>query len=409
MTGTYRAREIAGRVSVALRTLPVVVVTGLRQAGKTTFLQRDAIFRGRRYLSLDDFATLEAARRDPRALLAGDEPMTIDEAQRCPELLLAIKQAVDERREPGRFVISGSANLALLRGVSESLAGRAIYLTLHPFTRRERLGAVGSRPFLLQVLEEDAVPRGASGPAVGGDEILRGGMPAIALDPAVDRATWLLGYEQTYLDRDVRSLTQVADLVSFRNLLRLAALRGGQLLNVSELARDARLSVATVTRYLGLLETSFVVTRLPPYLRSRVTRLIKSPKLYVADSGLAAHLTDADDLGPAADEPLRGALFETFVHQNLAAILAALPGRSELAFWSVQGRYEVDFVIGSGRRVVAVEAKAGARFGDRELAGLRAFLAKTGRAGLGLLAYRGSEVVPLGERLYAVPVGTLLS
>jgi len=153
MTETYRPRAIASLARAALRALPVVVVTGLRQAGKTTFLQRDPVFKGRRYLSLDDFATLEAARRDPRALLDGDEPLTIDEAQRCPELLLAVKQAVDRHGEPGRFVLSGSANLALLRGVSESLAGRAVYLTLHPFTRRERLGDTGSRPFLLEVLE----------------------------------------------------------------------------------------------------------------------------------------------------------------------------------------------------------------------------------------------------------------
>jgi uncharacterized protein len=409
MTGDYRPREIAPRVRAALRSLPVAVLTGLRQAGKTTFLRQDPALRGRRYLSLDDFATLEAARRDPRALLSGDEPLTIDEAQKCPELLVAVKQAVDREREPGRFVLSGSANLALLSGVSESLAGRAIYLTLPPFTRRERLGDLASRPFVLRVLEESAVPRGAKGGRLEEGEILRGGMPAVVLDPGVDRTTWLLGYEQTYLERDVRNLAQVGDLVSFRNLLRLAALRGGQLLNVSELARDARLSVPTVTRYLGLLEASFVIARLPPFLRSRATRLIKSPKLYVADSGLAAHLSEVDDLRPGTDEPLRGALFETFVHQNLAGILAAAEGRRDLAFWSVQGRHEVDFVVASGRRFVAIEVKAGARFSDRDISGLRTFVERTAGEGVGLLAYDGSELVSLGNRLYAVPAGLLLS
>jgi hypothetical protein len=409
MTETYRPRAIASLARAALRTLPVVVVTGLRQAGKTTFLQRDPVFKGRRYLSLDDFATLEAARRDPGALLDGDEPLTIDEAQRCPELLLAVKQAVDRHGEPGRFVLSGSANLALLRGVTESLAGRAVYLTLHPFTRRERLGETGSRPFLLEVLETGTPPRGARGGAIGEGEVLEGGMPALVLEKTRDRSLWLKGYEQTYLERDVRDLARVGDLVSFRNLLRLAALRGAQLLNLSDLARDARMSVPTVTRYLSLLETSFVVARLPPHLRSRVTRLVKSPKLYVADSGLACHLTDVDDLRPSADEPLRGALFETFVHQNLAGILASWSGRAELAFWSVQGRHEVDFVVSSGRRFVAVEVKAGSRFGDRDLGGLRAFLEKTSGAGVGLLAYNGTELLPLGERLYAVPLAMLLS
>jgi predicted AAA+ superfamily ATPase len=409
MTGTYQPRALASLARAALRALPVVVVTGLRQAGKTTFLQRDPAFKGRRYLSLDDFATLEAARRDPRALLEGDEPLTIDEAQRCPELLLAVKQAVDRRREPGRFVLSGSANLSLLRGVSESLAGRAVYLTLHPFTRRERLGEPGSRPFLVEVLAEGTLPKGAKGGALAESEVLTGGMPALVLGKTADRALWLRGYEQTYLERDVRDLARIGDLVSFRHLLRLTALRGGQLLNLSDLARDARMSVATVTRHLGLLETSFVVARLAPHLRSRVTRLVKSPKLYVADSGLACHLTDVADLRPSAEEPLRGAVFETFVHQNLAGLLASWSGRAELAFWSVQGRHEVDFVVTSGRRFVAVEVKAGSRFEGRDLGGLRAFVEKASGAGVGLLAYNGDELLPLGDRLYAVPLGMLLS
>ena len=136
----YLDRELSPLLREALETLPVVVVTGLHQAGKTTLLQGDAAFRDRRYLTLDDFATLEAARRDPDALIAGDEPLTIDEVQRSPDLLVAVKRAVDQRRAPGRFLLSGSANLALLGGVSESLAGRSLYLTLHPFNRRERKG-----------------------------------------------------------------------------------------------------------------------------------------------------------------------------------------------------------------------------------------------------------------------------
>ncbi len=409
MTGGYRPREIAPRVRAALRSLPVVVLTGLRQAGKTTFLRHDPALDGRRYLSLDDFATLDAARRDPRALLSGELPLTIDEVQRCPDLLLAVKQAVDEGRRPGRFVLSGSANLALLSGVSESLAGRAIHLTLPPFTRRELGGDLASRPFVLRALEDGVVEAGAPVEPLGEGEVLRGGMPAVALDPGVDRATWMLGYEQTYLERDVRNLAQVGDLVSFRNLLRLAALRGGQILNVSELARDARVPPATASRHLGILEASFVVARVPPFLRSRTTRLVKSPKLYVSDSGLAAHLTGVEDLRPESDEPLRGALFETFVHQNLAGILAAAGGRSELSFWSVQGRHEVDFVVSSGRRFVAIEVKAGERFADRDVSGLRAILERTPGTGVGLLAHNGTELVPLGERLYAVPTSLLVS
>jgi predicted AAA+ superfamily ATPase len=408
MTG-YRPREITPLLREALGSLPVVVVTGLRQAGKTTLLATDPAFAGRRYLTLDDLATLEAAQRDPEALIRGDEPVTVDEVQRCPGLLLAVKREVDRRREPGRFLLSGSANLALLGGVSESLAGRSLYLTLHPFTRRERQGRTGEPPFLVRFLAEPWLPASSGAEPVAASEILAGGLPPVALGAAGNPGLWFLGYEQTYLERDLRALTQVADLIAFRNVMRLAALRTCQLLNQSELARDARLPVSTVSRYLGLLNASFVLARLAPHLRSRTTRLLKSPKIFVSDSGLAAHLVGASDLSPEADEPMRGALVETYVHQNLAGILAAHLPQARLDYWSVQGRHEVDFVVSLGRATVAIEVKAAARVGDRDLAGLRAFRAHTPGVRAGIVAYNGTEALRLGDDLYAIPLGLLLS
>ncbi|HEV3077439.1 MAG TPA: ATP-binding protein [Thermoanaerobaculia bacterium] len=411
----YCPREITFLLREALQTLPVVVVTGLRQAGKTTLLATDPAFAGRRYLTLDDLATLEAAERDPEALIAGDEPVTVDEVQRSPGLLLAVKRAVDRRREPGRFLLSGSANLALLSGVSESLAGRALYLTLHPFTRRERLGRTAQLPFLVRFLAEPKLPVSSGAGAepraepLSADEILAGGLPPVALGDVANRALWFLGYEQTYLERDLRALSQVADLVAFRNLMRLAALRTGQLLNQSELARDARLPVSTVSRYLGLLEAAFVIVRLGPHLRSRATRLLKTPKVFVSDSGLAAHLVGATDLSPEADEPMRGALLETYVYQNLAGILGAHLPHARLAHWSLQGRHQVDFVVSQGSRAVAIEVKAAARIGDRDLAGLKALKDKTPGVRAGVVAYNGTEALRLGDDLIAIPLGLLLS
>ena len=406
---TYRPREITPLLREALGTLPVVVVTGLRQAGKTTLLATDPAFAGRRYLTLDDLVILEAAERDPEALIAGDEPVTVDEVQRSPGLLLAVKRAVDRRREPGRFLLSGSANLALLGGVSESLAGRALYLTLHPFTRRERLGRTAEPPFLVRFFAEPKLPVSSGAEPLTAEEILAGGLPPVALGDVANRALWFLGYEQTYLERDLRALSQVADLVAFRNVMRLAALRTGQLLNQSELARDARVPVSTVSRYLGLLEAAFVIVYLAPHLRSRATRLLKSPKIFVSDSGLAAHLVGATNLAPEADEPMRGALLETYVHQNLAGILDAHLPQATLAHWSLQGRHEVDFVVSQGSRAVAIEVKAAARIGDRDLAGLKALKAKTPGMRAGIVAYNGTEVLRLGDDLYAVPLGLLLS
>jgi predicted AAA+ superfamily ATPase len=406
MTG-YRPRSIGPVVLEALEEMPVVVVTGLRQTGKSTFLQNEDGLKTRLYLSLDDLAQLEAARRDPERFVDVAGPLTVDEVQRCPELLLAIKRAVDRDRRPGRFLLSGSANLSLLGGVSESLAGRAVYLTLYPFTRRELRGARKRATFLRSVFENGAPPRIREVSPVTAHDVVIGGFPPVALGLAKKPEIWFRGYEQTYLERDVRSLSRITDLVSFRQFLRLAALRTGQLLSVSELGRDSKLNVTTTSRYLSLLEASFVVSRVGPFLSNRATRLIKSPKLYVGDSGLAAHLSGSSE--PMREPALGGALLETYAAQNIASILESSWPGARLSFWSIQGRHEVDFIVESGSDSLAIEVKSGARVRDRDIAGLQAFLRTEPRCRVALLAYGGSEVVPLGERLWAVPLDRVLS
>ncbi|MCG8458796.1 MAG: ATP-binding protein [Holophagales bacterium] len=405
---TYLARDLSTYAARALSAVPVVVITGLRQAGKTTFLRRDPIFRGRRYLNLDTFATLEAARQDPDGLILGEDPLLIDEAQRAPELLLALKRAVDHHRRPGQFVLSGSANLSLLEGASETLAGRSLYMRLHPFTRRE-LKNTDARPFLPSFFEQPRTPEPGPIPdPVRDEEILDGGMPPVAVDRS-DRRLWLRGYEQTYIERDVRQLRQVADLGTFRNLVRLSALRSAQLLNTSSLGRDAKLPATTTARYLDVLETSFVIERLPAFVRSKSQRLMKSPKLFVADSGLAAHLAAVDEISLESGEALRGPLWETWVFQNLRGLVDAFLPDVELGFWSIQGRHEVDFVLSRGRRSIAIEVKSGTRFRKSDLTGLRHFLEVTPGAVAGVLAYNGREAVSLGDRAWAIPLDTLLS
>jgi predicted AAA+ superfamily ATPase len=212
----YLPREIAPRLAKALQTLPVVVVSGLRQAGKSTLLQAERSLSTRRaYRTLDDFAVLAAARSHPESLLEGR--VTLDEVQRCPSLLIAIKRAVDQRREPGRFVLSGSANLALLGQVTETLAGRAGYYTLAPMTRREIRGTTKRPPFLAAFLRKPHLPAGAAEP-IHGNEVLLGGLPPVCLGAPDAAGEWFRGYVQTYLERDLRQLAQVADLVSFRAL-----------------------------------------------------------------------------------------------------------------------------------------------------------------------------------------------
>lgn len=405
MTG-YLPREIAPRLKHALRRLPVVVLSGLRQSGKSTLLQNEpALARGRVYRTLDDFTTLAAARSNPESLLEG--ATILDEVQRCPELLVALKKRVDDERRPGQFILSGSANLALLGHVSDTLAGRAGYFTLHPMSRRELRRTTGRPPFLVEFLSAPALPGGRTEP-VSEQQVLTGGLPPACLGSSDGVAEWFRAYVQTYVERDVRQLSQITDLVAFRTLAQLAALRTGQVLVISTLARDAKLKAVTAGRYLDLLEASFLIRRLPPFLKNRSSRLVKSPKLHFTDSGLAAHMAGITTLEPGRDDLFRGALYETYVAQNLAALLEAHVPDARLTFWHEQGRHEVDFVIEAGRNVFAIEVKAATRWSQRDLSGLRAFLARTPGCAAAVLAYNGKEAAKLEDRVWVIPMAHLI-
>jgi predicted AAA+ superfamily ATPase len=301
-----------------LRVMPAVVVTGARQTGKSTLAQDLLVPGGRRYFSLDDLDVMDTARRDPEALVGGAQPVTLDEVQREPHLLQAVKRAIDRRRRPGQFLLTGSANLLLMRQVSESLAGRASYLTLWPMTRREQQGRGRSGLWeeMLDTRDENWLDLLAAQPDQPEDWrslARRGGFPtpAVHLKTARERAVWFDGYVRTYLERDLRELSSIAALPDFRRLMKAACLRLGQLVNQTDLGRDVALPQPTVHRYLNLLETSYLLVRLPAYAVNRTKRLIKSPKLYWGDTGVALHLADGA-------EP-EGAHLENLVLHDLLA------------------------------------------------------------------------------------------
>ncbi len=402
---TYLLRDIATAVLAALKEMPVVVLAGMRQTGKSTFLQNQPELSTRRYVTLDDFSQLAAAKADPDSFISGDDFLSIDEAQKCPELFLAIKRAVDRNRHPGQFLLSGSANFLLLKNLGDSLAGRATYFNLGPFSRRELEGRVKKTPFIKRFFENQKITGSVAASLVNMEEVMRGGMPSVCLIHKNDPALWLKGYEQTYLDRDIRDLGRIGNIIAFRNLLRLAAFRSGKILSQSELGRDAKLSAVTVANYLSLLEVSCIAYRLAPYLKNPAARIIKSPKLYFRDSGLSCFLAEIDDL---AVYPMAGMMLETYVAQNLTGILDATWPQARLYFWNIQGRYEVDFVIEAQRKCIAIEIKAAARWEKKDLAGLNAFLAATPHCIAGVLACNIPAAVKIGDRLWAIPLSQLL-
>lgn len=402
----YKPREIAKVLIESLDNMPVVVLSGMRQTGKSTLLLNQQELQSRKYISFDDFNVLETARRNPEGLLADGESITIDEAQKYPEILNIIKKEVDKKRKPGRFLLSGSANFLLLKKVAESLAGRAVYLTLHPFIRRETQGLTKEVPAIVNFIDKGIFPKREVKP-ISWQEIIKGGMPSVCLGEVKNPNIWFRGYEQTYLERDIRTLTQVADLVSFRHLLQLTALRNTNVLNISELARDAKLNVVTTSRYLSLMEVSFILSRMPPYLGNRSSRLIKSPKIYLSDTGLASYLIGIRNLD--VNETLRGTFLESYVAQNLEGIFSAYYPDTKITYWNIQGRYEVDFIIEIGNETIAIEVKNSSRWQGRDLAGMKAYLSSAKRCRAAILAYNGHDVLKVEDKIWAVPINLLLS
>lgn len=395
-------RLVASALAERLRVMPAVVVTGARQAGKSTLAQELTPGR-RRYYSLDELDVLQAARHDPEVLLEGDQPITLDEVQREPDLLHAVKRAIDRDRQPGRFLLTGSANLLLMHKVSESLAGRASYLNLWPMTRREQEGQ-GKAGIWGELLDAegadwiDALFGNPDNHPDWGALTCRGGFPYPSLHLGSDRerAIWFDGYVRTYLERDLHRLSMISALPDFGRLMRVASLRLGQLVNQSQLGRAAGLPQATTHRYLNLLEMSYLLVRVPAYAANRTKRLIKSPKLYWADTGIAMHLAQED-------EP-RGAHLENLVLQDLLAWRDGRLDRAEIFHWRTTLGEEVDFVIEAEDRLLPIEVKATKRARLRDTVHLRTFRKQYGRKSRpGLLIHAGQATEWITPDVLAAP------
>jgi predicted AAA+ superfamily ATPase len=398
-------RAAAGALTAALEVSPVVVLMGARQTGKTTLARSHPALASHAYVSLDDLDVRLQAREEPDALVERAPTMILDEAQRAPDVLIAVKRAVDRdpRRTPGRFVLTGSANLLMLSRLGETLAGRAVFVRLWPFARRERLGLGRTGPWS-EILGApvDAWPEVIAAHA-GPQEDWRvavklGGFPVPSLRLADDaaRAIWLAGYVQTYVERDLPEIRAVENLADFRRLLRAAALRTGGLLNQTEVARDLGTSQAQVHRFLGVLEVSCLVVRLGAFSVNRTKRLIKAPKLYWCDPALALHLAELP--APA------GVHLENLVLLDLLAWRDAAWEHREVLYWRTASGHEVDFVVEVGDRLLPIEVKAAERVVPADARGLAAFLDEyPDLADGGLLLYGGSETFRLTARVLAVP------
>jgi predicted AAA+ superfamily ATPase len=382
--------------------MPAVVVSGARQTGKSTLVGWIANRPQRLCLTLDDLDVLGQARTAPDDLVARASRVTLDEVQRAPDVLLAVKRAIDVDRRPGRFVLTGSANLLLMRHVSETLAGRASYLTLWPMTRREQLGLGTCGIWETLLAAEDArwhdVVSAQTLEREDWQSLARRGgypVPALQLRSAEDRRTWFAGYTQTYLERDLQDLSAVASLPDLRRLMRAVCLRLGQLVNQAEVGRDVAVPQPTVHRWLNLLEASYQLVRVPAYATNRTKRLIKTPKMYWADTGLALHLSGGEPSGPH---------LENLVLGDLLAWRDARSQRAEVLYWRTAAGEEVDFVIEAGGAVVPIEVKATSRPRVADARHLASFREEyRGRCRNALLLHTGDRVEWLAPGILAAP------
>ncbi len=406
----YLPRWITPRLQNAVREHPVVVLTGARQVGKSTLLRRAAPFSDWRYYTFDDYDVLRQAEAEPQSLWAGTSQIVLDEVQKFPALLPAIKRAVDASRGVLHFALSGSANLLLMQKVSESLAGRAVYFALQPMT----IGEVNQRPIpsILEDMLAGKLPVEGRVSQVVEEVVplmLRGLMPALlhVSGPAA-WLEWWEGYVATYLERDLRQISQIDSLPDFHRVMELLALRTGQLLNQSETARDAKLSQPTIHRYLNLLEATYLLQRLPAFTASRTTRLLKSPKVQWADPGLAIYLAGYFDAASLATARELGGFFETFVLHHIKVLADLLTPRGRLFFWRTLAGKEADVIVEQGQRLIAFEIKMSDTVNFADADGLRLFLKEHSKAVSGAVIYRGQEIRRLDERIVALPLSIIL-
>lgn len=374
---SFKPRTLALPIKKAMRTFPAIVVTGPRQSGKTTLL-KSLLEKTHTFLSLEDPDIRTLARDDPRGFFERyHPPLILDEIQYVPELLSYIKTAIDEDRRPGQWIITGSQNFLLMKGITQSLAGRAAIFSLLPFSYAEQLGRGNKTEKPLTWLRMLAKTPPSSTVRKDSIEewILRGNYPEIALHKKIDRKIWCASYIATYLERDVRNLTAVGDLNQFDRFLTMCATRTGQLLNYSDIAKDIGISVTTVKRWISILEASYQIYLLYPYYKNIGKRLIKTPKLYFADTALASYLLGIHDRETLLGSPHFGNLFETAIINDVAKRFTHFGEKPSLFFLRTHTKDEIDLVVEYVTKIWLFEIKSSATITQKHSEPLVRFIA----------------------------------
>jgi predicted AAA+ superfamily ATPase len=403
-------RFSTARIATALADTPVVMLIGPRQCGKTT-LVRQLASTGREYVTLDDDTALEAARSDPTGFVRGFDLVSIDEVQRVPELLRAIKRSVDSDRRSGRFLLTGSANILALPQVSESLAGRMEIVELMPLSRAE---IAGKRPTFLATAFTGKLAKPGPAP-IGGElvhTVLVGGYPEmLRRENPQRRQAWARDYIKAIVQRDVRDIAELDKLDRLPALLQALAHHSGQLTNFTQIGGQLGIDDKTTRKYIGILEQLFLVRRISPWFRNRLSRLVKTPKLHFLDSGLLAAMLGLTSEKIAKDRSRFGALLETFVFSEILKQIEWSDDSYSLHHYRDKDQDEVDIVVEDEHgAMTGIEVKASATVLASDFKGIRKLMNICGDdLKLGVVLYDGTTIVPFGDRLFAAPISCLWS
>lgn len=415
----YR-RNQESRILEALQDTPVILVNGSRQVGKSTFV-RDLLGKTHHYITFDDASYLRIVRQDPSLFVEGlTQPVILDEIQRVPEIFLSIKKAVDEKRRPGHFVLTGSANVLALPRLGDSLAGRMEVNTLWPLSQGEIQGL--KEDFIAILFGESFLPFGTSqGPSQElknssledlALRILKGGYPEV-LDRKTDerRQKWFESYIQLLLEKDVRDLTNIEGLLEMPGLLKLLAHRCGTLLNTSELSRSLKIPLTTLKRYLVLLENLYLLVMLPAWSKNTTKKLVKAPKVFLNDSGLIMYFVGYEGNRLLKDTQFMGHVLENFVVMEFKKQITWSAIRCQAFHYRSYLGQEVDIVLESGdSRIVGIEVKLSMTVGPKDFSGLIELENESGESfHRGILLYMGDSIIPFGSNKYAVPLKYLWS
>ena len=400
-------RTIDKLIENALKISPVVLIAGARQIGKSTSVMQ----LNREYIVMDDITQLDSAKSDPQGYVERvAKPVTIDEIQKTPQLLTPIKLYVDKKRTNGDFLLTGSANVLNLQQSEESLAGRLIELTMYPFTAKEKNKDSSSNVIdMLFTMPTNALPYEKKMVAKVPQFVLEGSYPlAFMMSRAKERFMWFNSYISTYIERDIRSIGELRDIDNFIRFFNILAPRSANILNKSNIAKDSKLNSMTVDNYLSLLEKVYQIHLLKPYYENIGKSFIKSPKVYLTDSGISSHVLNISSVEELEHSRYKGDIYETFVFAELLKHLNYSENVMELFYYRTTDKKEIDFIVKKGEKILAIEVKSAKSVKKEDFKHIIDFQERSTKDILGIVFYSGEKVVGFGEKLFAVPLAFLL-